>query len=516
MTNRHFLSGVPAVLLAFVVVFAACETPTQQVEGTVNLPALEAPVVTAAAVKGGVHLEWSPILDASSYTVWRKAGAAGAIELNSGFPFQDPETGKWHYLDLVSDNNPLKAGTEYTYTVIAQARSSTITNSRSAEAAVTPAAADIPAKGAKLAAVSGVTLKLDPDAEEATVSWIIPPGEVPAQRYSVQLYRDGSYVGNDSVGFGETDSTVYWGSSSQNEGEYTARVTATDPNSYFTASDPAVSAAEKYEALFGAYDSVSASSSAAGIITDGALTNFYASISLSSITVKPGVTYTVERAPLNAGVAKDADYVPVTLLSKTGPTATALAGGDLTVDILGNLPLTTVYDRTLPITPGEYKYRIKAAKSGITRTKEASSPTTVDPRQAISAPPSLVFAAPTGTTTKTYKVTPSAAVTPKGALQAGDKVVVYYIKGDASGDLYETGPYAAKIEFTKDELEAAALGKDLDIPKADGDTAAYVQAYLVAADGTRVTAIGISTGGGVTGSGNYYNPSNVTYYTLDY
>ncbi|MDR2417999.1 MAG: hypothetical protein LBD79_02985, partial [Treponema sp.] len=159
MTSKRFLSGMTAVLLAFALVLTACESPLTD-GGTVGISSLDAPKVAATVKKGGVLLEWSPILDASSYAVWRKATAGNEepVRLNGNFS-QIQATGKYRYIDLVSDTNELKVNTEYTYTVTASGGSKTTAKT---EVKATPT--DIPAKGTKLAAVSEVTLKLDQEA----------------------------------------------------------------------------------------------------------------------------------------------------------------------------------------------------------------------------------------------------------------------------------------------------------------------------------------------------------------
>jgi hypothetical protein len=114
-------------------------------------------------------------------------------------------------------------------------------------------------------------------------------------------------------------------------------------------------------------------------------------------------------------------------------------------------------------------------------------------------------AAAAGTNTQTYAVTPS--VSYKGALQTGDKLVFYYVKGDSSGYLYQTGPYGkASIEFSKADIEALTVTpKTLVVPKAatDAGASAFVQAYIEFADGTTQN-VSTWTGGGVYNTGTYY------------
>jgi hypothetical protein len=223
---------------------------------------------------------------------------------------------------------------------------------------------------------------------------------------------------------------------------------------------------------------------------------------LSFNSAKPGATYAVERAPVDAA-GNAGTYAAVATLYKESSCTTALTAADLTADVLGLLP--TVYDK-LSLTAGKYKYRVKATKQGVTsQTREISSTITVDPRNYASV--SISIGAATGTDTKTYAVTPS--LTYKNTLQTGDKLVIYYVKG-ASG-VYQTGPYAAGVEFTKAELEAEPVeAKNLVIPKTANDSAAYAQAYLVFADGRAPQNVSSDfTGGGVS---NKYG----TYASLNY
>jgi hypothetical protein len=518
MTNKRFLRGIPAFLLAFALIFTACETSTLEVEGTVGISGQEAPAVTAAVVKGGVLLEWNPIMDAN-YTVWRKesAGGADAIQLADYISSnsQDPKTGKFRYVDLVGDDNELKPNIEYTYTVTASGTSKTTARG---EARATPA--DIPAKGAKLAPVSGVTLVLDQDAEKATVSWTEPAGAVPS-RYSISVYRDGSSVNSTSVSFGETSATLNWTSYNQTDGEYAAYVQAVDlyssgGSSYFKESDFAVSAGQKFEALFGGGGGPYASIQSPITDTNSNITGFAAYISFGG--AKPGVTYTVDRAPADAA-GNAGTYAAVSVYKNTADT-TALTAADLTADVLGNLPNSTVYDKSLPAAAGKYKYRIKAVKGTVTQTKEIHSAVTVDPRSYAGSLSISLGAATAGAGTpppQTYAVTPGLAY--KGALQAGDRLVIYYVKGSSS-NLYETGPYIQGIEFSKAELEAAAVvAKDLVIPKTDGDSYAYAQAYIVFADGRAPRNLSSASGGGVSSTGSYQangGYDNIYYAALDY
>jgi hypothetical protein len=217
--------------------------------------------------------------------------------------------------------------------------------------------------------------------------------------------------------------------------------------------------------------------------TASTITGYVAQISLSSIA-KPGVTYSVERASVDSlGVVDTDTYVAITL-SKDSGTDTPLADGALTPDILGNLPLSYVYDRTIPLTDGaKYSYRVKAVKGADTQYKTASSQATVNVKTYIQG--NIFVASKTVSASNSiYAITPS--LTYKGALQTGDKLVLYWLTSNNSS-AYQTGPYleANKVEFTKDNLEAASIvAKNITIPTASLESYVFVQAYLVYADGT--------------------------------
>jgi hypothetical protein len=184
--NTGFFKGMFGVLLTFALVWTACESPVQEIKGTVDAPSLEAPEVTAAGIVGGVELKWDPVLGASSYSVWRRTGENPDVRVGSAStPDKD---GKIVYRDLVSDDNPIKAGTSYTYTVYAIPETSVLGSGRSEEVSAAPAS--IPAKGTKLAAPTGVSLSFDEENETITVSWTAGTG-VPADSYSVEVSMSG-------------------------------------------------------------------------------------------------------------------------------------------------------------------------------------------------------------------------------------------------------------------------------------------------------------------------------------
>jgi hypothetical protein len=504
MKKRGFLWGTAALLLTLALIFTACDTSATEVEGTVGISSQDTPDVTPTAVKGGVLLEWNPILDAT-YVVWRKESGEDvpeAIRLGSPPSQQNPKTGKVYYLDLVSDDNELEDETEYIYTVIARGNLKT-----DAKAEVRVTTGDIPAKGEKLAAVSGVTLVLDQEAEEITVSWTEPAGEpadvVPSQYYIV--VSSPNFNSNTLVSFGETSASFPWSSSQQFDGEYTAWVVATSYNgssTYFKQSDIAASK-QQFVALFGSGNP--SIGSIQPIITTNTITGFTASITFGG--VKPEVVYSVERADIETGTyAVRSVYDDPNSLTALPPADLTgrVTEGSLPQDVVG-IPHPTVYDKGLELGK-TYKYRIKATKGTATQFREISSTVTTDPRN-YSFPSITIGAATTSGNNQRYAVTPSIY---KNALQTGDKLVIYYVKGNSSSypyNLYQD-TYTKGIEFNKTELEAAT-GKNLDIPQVTGDDVAYVQAYIVFADGRTPQNVTSYNGGGVN-SGDWYNPGGGT------
>jgi hypothetical protein len=224
---------------------------------------------------------------------------------------------------------------------------------------------------------------------------------------------------------------------------------------------------------------------------------------LSNIGGKPGVTYKVERAPADKNGVATAAYEAVEGYKGSADTAAKVTAAELTADVLGNLQVSQVFDR-LPASVGNYRYKITATKGSATETREQAVKITAENLRSFAGLPSsisITIAAKDDITTAgtvSYNVT-IPAVTPKGALQAGDKLVFYYAKGLA------TGPYTEGLSFSAAELETPpTTPKKLSITKGTSDTnGAYVKAKLVFADGRTpwdVTA-GLSGDGVFSGAG---------------
>ena len=118
MRMKEKLPGIPALMLVFVLALAGCGKDPQEITGRVSLEGIGTPEVTGKPVKGGVMLSWPPVIDASSYEVWRGGGGQPAARKLAGIVSPN-HNGMYEYFDIVSFTNELKPNTEYTYTVIA-------------------------------------------------------------------------------------------------------------------------------------------------------------------------------------------------------------------------------------------------------------------------------------------------------------------------------------------------------------------------------------------------------------
>jgi hypothetical protein len=131
--NKRFHWGIPALLLVFVLIFAACE---DAVTGT-DFPSMKVSNLNITQVKGGALLEWDWVLDSDvRYEIWRNKGADMPEQIgnfsrstngvgnfyaygtNSMFGLHWG-TRKYRYYDLVSNDQYLEDGVAYTYTLLA-------------------------------------------------------------------------------------------------------------------------------------------------------------------------------------------------------------------------------------------------------------------------------------------------------------------------------------------------------------------------------------------------------------
>ena len=513
------LAAASIAALAIGLVLAGCDIFMQKVEETGSIAN---PDVTTEALSGGVKLSWPPIIEAGSYQVWRKDGAAEyAVNLNA-HPLRDSATGKYVYLDLVGSTNPLTAETEYTYTVIAVALAGTQNNGKWTGKVTTTT---IPARGDKVAKPSAVAFTILDTGVEVTIS---PgtDGPTPAN-YGVALYRKTA-----SGGWGYFTTSYIDGTSGKinaaglSDGDYAVWANGRPGSDYYSNSDVVKSEPKPYSVLLSSssYPSISSNlispiSTAGGRLRT--LTGYEVTISLISITFKAGVSYSVERATVDENGVVGA-YAEVTL--KRPNSAYPINFADFVPGFLGHPASTPQGIDTLPTTVRTYQYRIKAVKDGVAvyGTDSYYSRVTIDhPRQQIQGTIEVTATAISGTSRK-YQVTPS-ITSYKNALQSGDKLVVYWIKSPY-GDGYQTGPWVAsqKLEFTNAELEAdAPTGKELSIPYTAGNYV-FAEAYLEYADGTRADVrfnyydnggFNWNTSGGAFATGAFANGSSYEVYS---
>jgi hypothetical protein len=499
MMNKHFLRGIPALLMVFVLVFTACEGFLTEEEGTVDLPSQQAPNVTYQVVKGGVVLEWDAIADMNvQYEVWRKApdvapvrigsissssssgiGETPSVSHNSKFELVQ-ETGKYRYIDLVSKGNHLEHDTTYTYTVLA---SGGMKNAGRKEVTVK---LEIPDRG-RLDEVTDIKLELDTDNEEIRVSWKIPEKATPAY-YSVMVYRDNISPVYYSPGstFWSENISFNWPVSMQSSGEYTVVVEAVI-SEYFQNNRCVSPDGNVFVNLFEGAENFSMLSPQSLIEPNtNTLTGFAAEIELElgSNKSNSAITYTVWRAELDDTDSEITEYTKIDVYPDT-TSGTPLSETDLTVKASTSLAQRkTVYDKSLPKTGGRYGYQIRATREGVAPQKRTSRPLSINPRQFANL--SIVIGAPSGNNPKKYAVTSSAL---KGTLQDGDRLAFYYFLSKEEYDFYDNlsiSSYSrADIDFTKDQLEASsAASLELEIPKETDNNFAHVQVYLLFADGT--------------------------------
>ncbi|MDR2445873.1 MAG: hypothetical protein LBD58_01065 [Treponema sp.] len=514
---KMFYKLVFGALLAATLVLAGCEDGAD-LNATVNFPAIKAPNVTATAIQDGVKLEWDTDIDAASYVVYRRQDG-GLDSVVTSNPSIDPVTGKKYVNDQQNaSSNSVKANTKYTYTVRANP-SSAHKESATKEVTVTTGAAFL-AKGAELDPPAAVAIELLPDSNEIKAT--VTPGAHAdlARGYWVSIYRDGQYVGGAWINYLETTGVYNWTPDKQISGTYTGRALTqnAEPETFYTSSKTIESAEKVFESLFGTDFSIDGwvdyvvTGTGATVTT---VVNYSAAISLSGL--KPGVTYSVERAPANKLGYATGDYATVTLSKLVNADYTAATADDLTPDHLGNVG--NFYDRTLPAEAGFYVYRIKAVKGGTTQYRPKDGVLlSVDPKQYVSNIVEISVAAKdvaAAGVTK-YAVTPSLDY--KNILPDGSKLVIYWVKGDYSS--YQYGKYSNTIEFSKAELEAATVApKSIDVPDAGTGSYVYAQAYLEFADGTRKSLSSWNVwADGIYTTSSYYdsNDNYIFYAQFDY
>ncbi|MDR1219015.1 MAG: hypothetical protein LBK73_05330 [Treponema sp.] len=513
---KMFYKLVFVALLAATLALAGCDN---DLNATVNFPAIKAPDVTATAITDGVKLEWSTDIDAEGYTVFRREGNGEDISIaysgQNGGIHTDPSTGKYYVRDLQNLSlSSVKAGVTYTYTVKA-APVSFHKESAQKEVTVTTGTPFL-ARGAELDPPAAVAIELLPESNIIKVT--VTPGahgDV-ADGYWVSIRRDDSYMGGAWIDYLQTTGEYAWPLTQQSSGTYTAWAQTggnDDFNPFYTASK-LISAEEKFESLFGTNFSLNLQVDDP-VVGEGAnaSTAIYYSASISLNNLKPGVAYSVERAPANKQRYATGDYAAVTLSKPADNGYIAATAGDLTTDHLGNLKVS-LYDRTLPAETGYYVYRVKAVKGDATQYKSKDGYfLSVDPQE-IAAQTIRISVGAKNTATAgvtNYAVTPS--IYYKNILPSDGKLVIYWVKGNSYDNSYQSGKYNDKIEFTKAELEAATVTpKTISVPDAATSDltyySVYAQAYVEFADGVRKNISNWNYGGGLSNTNSYTDSNN--------
>lgn len=518
--ERSFLKGVLVLALVFAVFLAGCSNDTTfPAVMTIIPPNVGAPVVTAKAVNTGVLLSWPAVIDTQRYEVWRSGGGqTSAKELTNNASGNLTE-GIIYYLDAVNFDNPLKSNTLYTYTVVAIPNSGAKDTGRTDVLATTGTLLD---PGAKAVQPEAVDLEINYGTKSVTVT-ITPPtsGNIP-NGYAVSL-PDGSpatiILDNGST---PVTTTVAYGSSSNFVQSYTGDITVTvtgylgSPfysSSYYYQTADVYTYKKTVEPLFGTsiygygtnYISVSSTHTYTSP-TSYAVTGFGTGISLANVTPQPDVTYTIERAKQTNNPGANWDWTTPTLYSTSSTGGTTVS---LTQDIFGNFPAfnesgSIVYDRSLPVEEGTWGYRLKAVKDGITDYLPVVTKT-IDFWTVLQSVLSINVTGETSSTT-TYTISPSLDRDFQNMLQDDDKLVVYYVRGDANAWRYGAYTAANSVSFSKSELSGATINsKTFSVANPAGsNTNVYVQVYLESPNKESKVITSLLTGSAV----DYYNRQN--------
>jgi hypothetical protein len=357
-------------------------------------------------------------------------------------------------------------GTARTYTVHAISSSPTLANSQTT---VSAAPILIPVKGTKLPKPTDVTLTLDVDNGKAKVTWKAGGDPIMASSYYIGLFKDGVNIGESGGSPLDTSALL----DLHGEGTYTARVSAAWVDEYYAPSNPVTSAGVTYESLFAGNPRFENLSSI--VDNTNTISGYAVAINLTGIG-KPGVIYKVERATVDA-LGNTGNYGAVTLTKEDGASVVA---ADLGTDLLGFIKTSRVYDRTITAAVANaayaagtgYRYRVTATKGTDSQTRKTDS-FSINPHEFIQGNISVGAKEQIGNN-NVFKVTPSLDY--KGALQNGDKLVLYYALVPNQYDSPGNGQYTGSITFTKAELEANPIVvKSITIPV---NTFGYVKAYL--------------------------------------
>jgi hypothetical protein len=180
-------------------------------------------------------LEWDAIIDASSYTVYRREGGGANVSLMSGGSIlTDNATGKKSFRDTQSASaNSVRPGVAYTYTVVASA-SPTLKHDGKKEVSVTTGATFTPA-GTRLAKPSVTVARIDGELAnyDALQVTIVPDATHKdlVTSYSVGLYKGSSLQQSYTIAYPNTIG-VYSLNGKTAGTDYKVKVTATGGSTY--------------------------------------------------------------------------------------------------------------------------------------------------------------------------------------------------------------------------------------------------------------------------------------------
>lgn len=225
--QNFFMKGLPILVSAIVLFFAACTQPTNFSDTKyAGLNQLDAPtglVATTYASTGVIHVAWNPVANADSYRLFRRTiasdGSESVVEIATSGPF-NYDGQATSYADYIAYNNEFENGAGYIYRVVAVSNYST-TGSGILGGQVGPQFDGVffmqnnyaesegvrfeglRAQGDKLATPSNVQIK------EATINGYTTYRQVSwTVDYGVNYRVEYSYGGNDDL-FVDLDDTNY-------------------------------------------------------------------------------------------------------------------------------------------------------------------------------------------------------------------------------------------------------------------------------------------------------------------
>ena len=384
--KKQLFAGITGLVLLFSFTFASCNNGVQEVSGDVNVngttgsPGVHAPELSAMPMAAGVLLTWDPVIDITSYTVYRRPADGGAKDKRIGTVASTTRIiNQYQYFDLQDDDpndpNLLEPNKEYIYTVVAQSSTYGKDNSWTEKRVTTVALA---AKGTKVQAPSIAAAPVLNPAEEKIEVTINSPADttkpIPGV-YIVTLYCNGYFAGSTiqvSPAGPQTKAVINWIKDNQFDGPYTVRVSGA-LNDYYKRSDTVESPDASYDNLFSVSRHTLASLSASNNSYGGGTA---AILSFNNFDQK-NQAYTVERTEVDRlGNINTEGWSPVTLYPDASGASGAFTSSDLTSDNNGVLPKTSGFDRN--VTVGRtYRYRVKAVSGGVTQYLEANSSVTI-------------------------------------------------------------------------------------------------------------------------------------------